>query len=225
MICSERRSNILRFTLATTLFICSSGAESQAQVGFDRVVEHIQEKMGRDRDDAEAILLIIYSFVQDLQFQFTYIASSSDSYEAKIPVVKETIGRYFLSPHANIQVSSRTRGTVSDYSVSVYLDNLARLRSHRGYTKVELAFDPDYVGIGAIERTSQAEYQLSVNLWQTFKGWRDNRVWYSDATQKKFRLIIESTRDSIDIKIKEIKVSETVDLELYRSAIKPNFDE
>ncbi|MFN3639032.1 MAG: hypothetical protein ACK4XY_11255, partial [Chloroherpetonaceae bacterium] len=79
------------------------------------------------------------------------------------------------------------------------------------YTKVELTFQQDYLGMGQIYPDG-TDFELSISLWQIFRGWKDNMLAYQDATKKKFRLAFKKIGDGkYDVKIKEALATETID--------------
>ncbi|KPA14179.1 hypothetical protein MHK_005613 [Candidatus Magnetomorum sp. HK-1] len=195
---------------------CSESSSNQNTLNdFDSIIIHIQEKVGCDERYAILLYQIINYFAEGIQTDLTYIAQSTDDLEYKEKRIKNTISRYFQSPESNVQVSSLSRSSIFDFSIHTYLHRLAKLRSRYRYTKVELIFEPDYLGISRFEKVGDSKYELSVSMWQKFVGYIGDSVVYSDATRKKFRLYFV-LNEKPTVKIDEILVAETVNLDYYK---------
>jgi ubiquitin len=179
---------------------------------YERTIESIQKQIGIDYSSAEKLFLGINYFAEGIQTNLTYLASSKDSFSEKDNIIKLTINDYFVSPKSQIQVSSLSHPDIYSYDIQAYLHDLSRL-SNNSYTKVELIFRPDYLGIGRIEKLRSGKYEISVSMKQMFRGWNEGKIAYQDETRKKFRLVFDFKGGSASIKINEILVAETIQLD------------
>jgi len=209
---------VLFFTLhCSSLVYSDSKSYDDTLNSFDAVINHIQERVGLSEESAIVLYQHINMFAEGIQTAITYIAQSSDDYDTKEKKIRYTISKYFDSPESTVQVSSLSRSTIFDYSIHTYLYRLARLRSRYHYTKVELIFEPDYLGISSFKKIGESKYELSVSMWQEFIGYIGDSIAYSDATRKKFLLYFEfDERRRFTIKIGQILVAETINLDYYR---------
>jgi len=182
---------------------------------YDRVINHIQEKLSCDEKKAVRFYLFINYFAEGIQTEITYIAESAESMTIKEKKINYTISKYFESPYSNVQVSSLSRPSIFDFSIHTYLHRLARLRSRYHYTEVKIMFEPDYLGMSSVEKISENKYEISVAMWQMFKGYIGDTIVYSDATRKKFRFLFDYSNQMPSVKISEILVAETITLDYY----------
>jgi len=210
-----------RYILGCAIFFMAlSFAMGYAQdAEYGTIIDTIQRNVGCDREAAEALLAVINYFAEGIQTEFSYLASSKDDIYIKEIRIKKTIQKYFESERSIVQVSNVHRKPIYDYEIRTYLDRLARLALYK-YTRVELLFDPDYLGIGQFLQTGPNSYELSVSMWQIFRAWMGNELAYADATKKKFRLNFVIEGDRVQVKISEILVSETTSLEKYKGKFK-----
>ena len=190
---------------------------------FDIVIEHIQSSVGCSRNSAESIFLLINYFAEGIQESFVYLATSKDELSVKNEKVKYTINKYFESRYSLVQVGVRNYSSIFEFAVHTYLRNLCRKNRYK-YTKVELEFNPDYLGIGSFEKTGENTYELSISMWMIFRGIIGDEVKYEDATRKKFRLNFFIQGDKVQLTINEIIVAEIIDLNYYKRIIKNKGD-
>jgi len=184
------------------------------------ILENIQKNVDVDLPTAWAVLGNIADFSAGIQAELTYFASSDDSLSVKQRRIKYAIERYFESEKSLVQVSHVNRKPIDDYEVKVYLDRLAILNKQQ-YTKVELLFDPDYLGVGPFTRTGENSYELGVSMWQTFRAWRGDELIDSSATRRRFSLSFAlSYKGTTHMRIRQIFDIETIPLDAYRRRFK-----
>jgi len=215
------RSFVLLFgVLVFASVLAQNNSNSEEVSDYDSILNKIQTSIDCDRETAEAFLGLIENFAVKIQAEFTYLASSPDELAIKQKSIKSTIKKYFESENSLVSVSNVNRKPIYDYEVKVYLYRLATL-IHYKYTKVELLFDPDYLGISKFERIGPTSFELSVSMWQLFRGWVGYELVYEDATRKKFRLRVHIlSSGKVELKISEILVAETIPYERYKSKFK-----
>jgi hypothetical protein len=193
-----------------------------AQDASESAIQHLQNGINCSREEAERLYKTINFFADGVTSDLSYIASSEDGLAAKQKVINRTIKDYFENANSIIQVSSISKDPenpdIFDYPIRRYLYRLANLRNK--YTKVELTFEQDYLGMGQIYPDGK-DFELSISLWQIFRGWADNAPMYQDATKKKFRLAFKrQENDKYDVKIKEALATETIDLNKFYQKFK-----
>jgi len=191
-------------------------AENKHQTEYEQIIDSISENIRADRATAEAILNIINHVAEGIQAEFTYLASSDDDLKIKQGRFKSIIERYFESEKSLIQVTDIKRKPIHDYEVGLYLYHLATLRSK--YTKVELLFNPDYLGIGTFSKAEENSYEFSVSMWEIFRAWIGNELANSQAAKKRFRLKLEFlSNGKLQVQISDILIAETISYEKYKS--------
>lgn len=196
------------FLLVMTIITSSLNASSS----MSKSVLYLQNSFHCEYSTAKKLQHKIQCFVDGLQINISYLASSEDSYRIKRKRKNRFVDKYFESKNSTVQVSSKHRRRLREYEVSRYLDRLIRLKKIYGYTKVELIFVPEYLGIGKFHRISDHVYEVAISMKQIFMGYYGERVVYSDITRKKFRLnfhLGSSSNDEVVIKTNEIYVNET----------------
>ncbi|MEM6684178.1 MAG: hypothetical protein AAF617_00170 [Bacteroidota bacterium] len=205
------------------LFLCfgltisfATGQSSNPE--YDKAVQHVMSTLNCKRPYAEWVMSKIDEFSNQIQSDFEYIANSNDTYSKKIAYIPAMISRNFVSASALIGVSSTSRSYISNYSINQYLYRLVKIKERYGYTKVELLFSPDYLGIGQFYKTPDNNYELSITMWQIFRSWYGDSPAYSDATRKKFRLIfyVDHKNRLKTIKVDRVFVSETVNINKFK---------
>lgn len=207
--------------LATILFLALSRSLS-AQDAAESAIAHLQNGIKCSREEAERLYRAINYFADGVTSDLTYIASSQDDFATKQKAINRAIRDYFESPNSIIQVSSISKNPdnpeIYDFTIRRYLYRLANMKNR--YTKVELTFQQDYLGMGQIYPDGN-DFELSISLWQIFRGWKDNALAYQDATKKKFRLAFKKIGDDkYDVKIKEALATETIDLNKFYQKFK-----
>lgn len=185
---------------------------------FEFILNNIQNKVKCSKKAALQLFRIINFFAEGIQTEISYIASSKDDMFIKEEKINFVIGRYFENKYSNVQVSSHNKKYVGNYPIHTYLHRIARLNRYK-YTKVELLFKPDYLGIGSFEKINDTKYELSISMWQIFQGWIGDNLRYSDATKKKFRLNFNIVGKKVTVAINEILVSETLNLDYFKNKI------
>lgn len=188
---------------------------------YEQSVQHIKSTLNCDIEYAEWVISTINLFAKKLQSDIEYIANSDDTYSQKVNYIPKVISNSFVNRSSKIDVSSKTRKTISTYSIQQYLYRLSKLKKIYGYSKVELLYEPDYLGMGRFygkyKDNSGDYYELSIAMWQVFRAWfGDNRMLaYGDVTKKKFRLrfYVDSENRLKHIKVNRVFVSETIDIE------------
>jgi hypothetical protein len=205
------------------LFSCLVLTESLwAQDAAESAISHLQNGINCSREEAERLYRTINFFADGVTSDLTYIASSRDDFATKQKAINRTIRDYFENGNSIIQVSSISKDPenpdIYDFTIRRYLYRLANMKNR--YTKVELTFQQDYLGMGQIYPDGQ-DVELSSSLWQIFRGWKDNLLAYQDATKKKFRLAFKKIGDDkYDVKIKEALATETIDLNKFYQKFK-----
>jgi len=203
--------------LLTSLLLLTFLNVLNAQTRYEEIVNHVQTTVGCDADYAEWLMYKIDEFAKQLQDNISFIASANEPYEVKERIVKTVINESFESRFSYVDVSSIHAGVVNVSSSYVYryLYRLSRLKDTYNYTKVELLFNPDYLGIGKFYKTDDSTYELSVTMIQIFRAWYGENVVYSDETRKKFRLNfhVDENNRLTGIKVDRILVTETKNIE------------
>jgi hypothetical protein len=187
--------------------------------GYSASIRNLQESFDCNYDTAVAYFNIIENFVEKVQTDFEDLASSDEDFSVKLKRVKPIITKYFENEYSNVQVSNLRNGRIQlfDYPVRQYLVRLAS--KGKMFSRVELLFWPDYLGMGRLYKVGE-NYEISVSMWQIFRGWIENRITYEDATKKKFRLVlIPLGNGRLQLTIGEIMVTETIDLLKFKSKI------
>jgi|SaaInl8_200m_RNA_FD_contig_81_665631_length_4491_multi_4_in_0_out_0_4 hypothetical protein len=193
---------------------------------YEDCVNRLKDRLQCTQRTAEDLFLKINYLADGIQEKLVYVASSTDSTSSKEEMIDEIIQEYFTSENSTIQVSSLRRTsiydyTITDYTIDDYLHRLANLKDELGYAKVDLMFEPSYLGIGAVEKTDDFSYEISISMWQSFVGWIEDSIGYDDATRKKFRLSFDLKDNKIsNIRIDEIAVAETIELERFKRRLK-----
>jgi hypothetical protein len=193
------------------LGIYSFGQDSKYEVS----VNHIMSTLECNRSYAEWVISRINDFSMQIQSDIEYIANSNESYSKKINDIPYIISQNFVSDYSKVDVSSSHSNSIKTYNIRQYLYRLSKVKKNNGYSKVELIFVPDYLGMGKFYKTSNNTYELSITMWQIFRAWfGENHTAYEDATRKKFRLIfyVNSMNKLTNIKVDRIFVSETIHL-------------
>jgi len=183
-------------------------------------INHVRYQMRCGREQALDLIYRITMFTEAIQTEIEYLASSNDNLDIKNQKVNYVINRFFESRSSIVQVSSKYSSKLTNWAVDTYLRRIAKMNRYK-YTKVELEFDQSYLGYGAIEKINSHNYEVSVSMWQIFKAYYGDNIAYQDATRKKFRLNINTIND--EIRINQVAVAETVDLERFGRIIKSNF--
>lgn len=212
------------FSLMCIMFFDLNLAKCQESSKLNKAIENIQKTLGKDREYATWIIKIIDEFSTSLQVNIEDIANSQDEYYRKKERINFIIQRFFVSSSSSVEVSTlRLPSSIQSYDIYTYLNRLAKLNTR--YNRIELIFDPDYLGIGTFERGKlNGTFEISITMWQIFHGWIDGRLSYEDATRKKFRLIFYVDENNHlkpnGIKVDEILVAETIDLKNYEPKIR-----
>ena len=216
------KNTLSKLILLSIFILIRVNGYCQDDEGYNAIINHIKSRIGCSYENAETILHVINFFSESIQAEFTDLASSSDPISEKESRIKYVIAKYFESANSMVQVSSITkkkRGIkyIFSYPIRTYLYRLAQLNKYK-YTRVELLYEPDYLGIGTFEKLGDNRYELSVSMWQLFRAWIDETLVYEDATRKKFRLcfILDEDTNTAIVSISEILVSETVDIKKFR---------
>lgn len=205
-----RKFRLLMTFIFLTALPLTTPTQSRGSDSYTEVLRHVQNRMGCDIQTAKAVILIINNFSENLQGHISDIASTNYAFD-KRTLSNRIIKDYFTGPLAKVQVSHLNSPHVNEYTISVYLSRLANLSHRKGYSKVELVFLPDYLGIGTLEKITPRHFELSVSMWQVFRGYFGDGVGYEDWTRKKFRLNIYIHDDHISVKTGQILVAETLD--------------
>lgn len=199
-------------TLFIILLLYTNSSFSQDEKD-PKSVNHIMSKWGCKKSYAEWVMTKIDEFAVQVQSNFEYVTNSSDDYQTKIDNIPEIIDMSFVSKNSKIEVSSKHKVLPSTYKIKDYLFRMAKIKKIYGYSKVELLFKPDYLGIGKFSKTSDNSYELSLTMWQIFKSWgKDDQLAYYDQTRKNFRLIffVDNENRLTEIKIDHVFVEETL---------------
>ena len=182
---------------------------------FERIIYQIQSSLNCKRENAIKVFNIINIFSDRVQKIISEIASSDSSRQFNEEYINKVVQQYFESENSIVQVSSRSRNSLSTYYIKEYLYHLTRLKTKYGYTKVELTFDPEYLGLSKLEKVGTNKYELSVCMWQLFSGFIDDDEIFSDATRKKFRFMFRKINNTLTVSIDQICVAETISKEKY----------
>lgn len=197
-------------------------SHSFAQSKYEQAINQIRERFNCDENYAKWIVQKVDEFCTSLESDIEYVANSNDSYQSKIGYIDNTvIKNHFVNRQSQIDISSVNTQRINTTTISQYLYSLAKIKEKYGYTKVELLFDPDYLGIGTFHKVSSNCYELSVSIWQIFRAWKRENISYSDATRKKLRLLFFVDKDGYvtDIKTDRIAVAQTVPIDRYNKII------
>jgi len=184
-------------------------------IAYEKIIKQIQNTLNCESSTAKKIFNIINMFADDIQSIISLIASSSNSNKFNERYIKEVVQQYFESEKSIVQVSSRSRENITTYFIKEYFYHLKNLKQKYGYTKVELTFDPEYLGMSKFEKVGRNKYELSVCMWQLFSGYVDDFEIYNDATRKKFRFMFRKIDNTLTVSIDQICVAETISKKRY----------
>lgn len=175
-----------------------------------RIIDDIVANTGASRVTAGQVINAIIEFMHDLQNRITYIASSDVELESKKVAARNAVEECFVSGQSEVQIASATTGRVRTRPVEQYFFELSRLRERYGYTKVELYFLSDYLGVGRVHPLGGRQYELSISSDQIFIAYKNERRAYFDKTTKQFRVRFTLTNDEVHVTVNEILVTEVV---------------
>lgn len=153
------------------------------------IINIIMKQTGLNKNSSWNLYIFINSFSEKLQSHISYVAKSKDSHEIKLAHINNIIKYYFKSEESQIEVSNLHKKTIKTYGIKDYLLELGSLNRTR-YTDVKLEFLPNYLGIGRIEKLRDGNYEVSISMDQTFEGYHEGTLKYSDRTRKKVRLAL-----------------------------------
>ena len=202
-----------RINVSCIILICIYSSILYGQSNQIELIEHIQERVGLSKENAISLINMINNFAINLQTNITYMASSNDSRAIKEKKIDEIIKNYFMSVNSEVQVSSLNENRkLSAFKVFIYFQHLINLKKFYKYTKVELLFAPDYLGIGQFYHTKEkGTYEVSISMWQLFIGYVGDNISYKDLTKKKFRLFFKFvSEEGLYIKVDQILVLHTL---------------
>jgi len=210
-------------SLFITVFFISASAQAKP---YEETAQHVQNTLMCTKEQAFHFMSYIKRFMEEVENNFSTIASEKKSDTEKRQLISTTIYKHFQKPTSTVQVSSLTRDYIKSYPVREYLEHLLNL-SKTHYTQVKLYFKPDYLSMGTIHPYYDPVYgkcfEFIIAIWQIFIGdTTDNRPPYYDATQKNFILMFHKDKNSEywTLKIKSIFAKETITLVKYRRTVR-----
>jgi len=183
---------------------------------YEEILSRFETKLNCTRETAIKIFHIINLFTDSIQNALARLASSDISKINYTKYIDQTIKQYFESDKATVQVSNLRDNTIKTYSIKDYLYSIVNLKKKYKTTKIELSYYSGYLGISHLTKISTTKYELSVSMWQTFRGYFGDYNIYSDATKKQFSLIINLDNNKISIAVSHITVLETNNYEFEK---------
>ncbi|MDM8544257.1 hypothetical protein QUF90_24530 [Desulfococcaceae bacterium HSG9] len=188
---------------------------SQNESDFDITRCYLQYKFDMNKEDAEALMLVISYFIEGIQDKISYLASSNDNIEIKSEQINNIIKKYFLSEYSLVHIPLIQNQQRETITIKEYLSSLAKLNIHK-YKKIQFSFDPQYLGFNAIDKIGETNYEISISVWRILQMYSNGTsIDYQDATKMKFRIVISVNKNKVVMKTRELIASETIDIDKY----------
>jgi len=149
--------------------------------------------------------------VKELNDYIKLLCDKATEYE-KADKAIDLACRLFINEDATVSVSSASRQNATRYKIREYLKKLKLLR----YGRVEIEWTHiQYVS--SLRKGPDGNYYGVISFQQTFKGYRDNVLVYSDVTKKNVEVVLKAykksvegtTTESWDVLLSDIGVIET----------------
>lgn len=102
----------------------------------------------------------------------------------------------FINEEARVEVSTVNNAKKASFKIRDYLMKLKLLK----YDKVEITW-ADISYVSNFRLAPDGNYYATVSIQQTFKGFNENKVAYTDITEKYMEIVLKSYKKEVDGKI------------------------
>jgi len=196
------RNNFLTLYLTLLLLLIPYNYGIADNPDYEKILLNIQVSLDCERNTAIKVFYAINQFIEKIQYILSNIGSTdSNLIQNNSEYIDKIVKEYFESDKSTVQVYSQDNIKITTYNIKEYLHNIVNLKKKYNFTKFELIYDRNYIGMTSLKKINDSKYKISVYMTQLFSGYKDNAT-YNDEKKNIFSFILRITpNNTLNIRI------------------------